>query len=75
VSLEEHLGALYRERVIRGGDGGAMPALAAALADQALRAAAAARLAELRQMAEGKCFVSAQHKAYLEAALAAASSK
>jgi hypothetical protein len=71
MTLDEHLGALYRERVIVGVDGGAATALTAALAaDDELAAQARARLEELKQIAEQRCFVSAQHRRYLEAALA-----
>jgi organic hydroperoxide reductase OsmC/OhrA len=70
MTLDEHLGALYRERVILGRDGGAAAALAAALAaDTELAAQARTRLEELRQIAEQRCFVSAQHRRSLEAAL------
>jgi hypothetical protein len=73
VRLEEHLGAIYRERVVLGGDAstGASAALAATLAaDPAMRAAAESRLAELRDLPADRCFISAQHRRYLEAALA-----
>jgi hypothetical protein len=69
--LDEHLGAIYRERVIRGGDQRAPAALAAALAaDPEMRARAERRLAELREIPAERCFISAQHRRYLEAALA-----
>ena len=72
MTLAEHLGALYRERVIRGGDGGAAAALSAALAqDPKLRERAERRLAELTAVPAERCFISAQHRRYLEAALAA----
>jgi hypothetical protein len=72
VTLEEHLSALYRERVIGGGAGGAAAALAAALAaDPVLRERAARRLAELGAVPAERCFISAQHRRSLEAALAA----
>jgi hypothetical protein len=70
--LERHLGDVYRDRVILGVDRGAQAGLDRALAvDPHLRGQAEARLAELRQVPEERCFISAHHRRFLEAALAA----
>ncbi|MGO8915763.1 MAG: hypothetical protein ACLQJR_07640 [Stellaceae bacterium] len=72
--LDRHLAAIYGERVLRRAAArGAQAALAAALtADGALRRAAEARLAALQEIPEQRCFVSARHREFLEAALALA---
>lgn len=73
AALARHLAAAYAERVLtRPGARGAQRALTAALAaDHALRRAAEARLATLREIPAQRCFVSARHAECLEAALAA----
>jgi hypothetical protein len=70
MTLDDHLGAIYRERVISGADQNASAVLQAALAaDPVLMGQARTRLEELRLIAEGRCFISAQHRSYLEAVL------
>jgi hypothetical protein len=69
--LEQELGAVYREQVIEGVDRGAQTRLGRALAlDPGKREQAEARLAELRQIPSERCFIAAQHRRFLEAALA-----
>jgi hypothetical protein len=78
VTLDELLGACYTEIVIRGAPAGtasfstigAPTALRQAIVDDpAFAAEARARLETLRQIPEERCFVSARHRRYLEAAL------
>lgn len=70
-ALEVHLGRAYAERFL-GCHGGAVNALKAALVEPAMRQAAEQRLEALRQVPAERCFVSARHREFLEAALAAA---
>jgi hypothetical protein len=77
MTLDQYLGAIYRERVISGGADGdsAARALREALADDPiLNAEAMARLETLRLLPEQRCFVSAQHRKAIEEALAALAS-
>lgn len=71
--LNQHLAAIYAERVLRRAKArGAQAALAAALGeDAALRQAAEARLQALQEIPEQRCFVSARQRNFLAAALAA----
>ncbi len=71
--LNQHLAAIYAERVLRRAAArGAQAALAAALGeDAALRQAAEARLQALQEIPEQRCFVSARQRDFLAAALAA----
>ena len=81
-TLADHLSAIYRERVLHAGGAGAVAAFGRALAgDAALQASARAELARLTTLNEAcqgrlaeRCFVSAQHRETIAAALAALSS-